>query len=104
MIELSLYILKMFLLWLICTYFSLKLGILWEKTGTAAYLNELGHRIFWLTDMQIFNRWKLVGGSLFIILLVLILGFNDWFGTSTQGMEPATWLDDFFKIPNQLNY
>ncbi len=90
----------MLLLWLICTYFSLKLGILWEKTGTATYLNELGHRIFWLTDMQILNRWKLVGGSLFIILLVLILGFNDWFGTSTPGMEPATWLDDFFKIPN----
>jgi len=102
MIELSLYILKMFLLWLIGTYFSLKLGMLWEKTETAAYMNELGHRILWLTKMKIFNRWKLVGGSLFIILLVLILGFNGWFGTSTTGMEPATWLDDFFKIPNPL--
>ena len=58
MAELSLYILKMFLLWFVCTYLSLKLGMLWEKTETAKYRQELGHSLVLLTNIGTVRSWR----------------------------------------------
>ena len=100
MAELSLYILKMFFLWFVCTYFSLKLGMLWEKTETAKYMLELGHSWVRLTNIGPVKSWIFVGVSLLIPLGIMIMVFNGVFGPYTSGMEPAGWFESFFKIQN----
>ena len=100
MAELSVYILKMFLLWFACTYFSLKLGMLWEKTETAKYMLELGYFFVRLTNIGPFRSWIFIGVSLLIPLGILIMVFNGVLGPYTPGMEPAGWFENFFKIPN----
>ena len=100
MAELSLYIFKMFLLWFVCTYCSLKLGMSWEKTETAKYMHELGHSWVRLTNIGPVRSWIFGGVSLLIPLAIMIMVFNGVFGPYTPGMEPAGWFENFFKIPN----
>ena len=99
MFELSLYILKMFILWFLCTYFSLKLGMLWEQTKTAKYLHELGFSLVRLTNIGPVWSWIYIGVSFLIPLGIMIMVFNGVFGPYTPGMEPAGWFENFFKIP-----
>ena len=100
MAELSLYILKMFLLWFVCTYSFLKLGMLWERTETAKYMDELGHSWVRLTKIGLVRSWIFAGASQLIPLGIMIMVFNGVFGPYTLGMEPAGWFESFFKIPD----
>ena len=100
MFKLSLYILKMFILWFLCAYFSLKLGMLWEQTKTAEYMHELGFPLVHLASIGHVWSWICLGVSLLIPLGIMIMVFNGVFGSYTPGMEPAGWFENFFKIPN----
>ena len=88
--ELILYILKIFFVWVLCTYFTFKIAKDWGSSNSAQYMVELGFRIV------ISPIWSsiLIAGIYLFVFMMLIIGVN-----SNPSLEP-TWLNKFLTIPN----
>ena len=90
MVELIIYILKLFFVWVLCTYFTFKIGKYWGSSNTAQYMVELGFR----TVISPIWGSILIAGIYLFVFVMMIIGAN-----SNSPIEP-TWLSKFLKIPN----
>ena len=90
MVELIIYILKLFFVWVLCTYITFKIGKYWGSSNTAQYMVELGFR----TVISPIWGSILIAGIYLFVFVMMIIGAN-----SNPPIEP-TWLSKFLKIPN----
>ena len=90
MVELIIYILKLIFVWVLCTYFTFKIGKYWGSSNTAQYMVELGFR----TVISPIWGSILIAGIYLFVFVMMIIGANN-----NAPIEP-TWLSKFLKIPN----
>ena len=88
--ELIIYILKIFFVWVLCTYFTFKIAKYWGSSNSAQYMVELGFRI---VISPIWSSILIAGIYLFVFAMIII-------GMNNNPPIESTWLSKFLKIPN----